>query len=186
MRRCNRLMESVENATRRAKKIWRNRLHATAQCQAIQRGLRDIQLVRWIGFARYGEAEPEQLTQRGLLAPEDYAVLRRGYQYLLRVRNQLHFDANKAQDSLERAVQVKMAKWADCQGEEGVLPVEQFMGEYFEYTSEVRYSSAHFVASAKVRSWMVQNLGPFLAIPVHGDFRVGSGTSGQRLQGSRN
>ncbi len=47
------------------------------------------------------------------------------------------------------------------------------MREYFEYTSEVRYSSAHFVANAKVQSWFVQHLGPLLAIPVHGDLRVG-------------
>lgn len=174
MHRSNRLIDAVEKARLEERKKYGETVYMLQpNVKRSRGGLRDIQLVRWVGFARYGEADPEQLTQRGLLATEDYAVLRRGYQYLLRIRNQLHFDANKPQDSLERAVQVKMAKWAECKGEDGVLPVEQFMREYFEYTSEVRYSSAHFVASAKVRSWVVQNLGHLLAIPVHGDFRVG-------------
>ena len=31
------------------------------------------------------------------------------------------------------------------------MPVEQFMREYYRHTSNVRYSSAHFVATAKMR-----------------------------------
>lgn len=174
MRRCNRLIQMVESARLEERQKFGETVYMLQPNVKRSRGaLRDIQLVRWIGFARYGEADLEQLTQRGLLANEDYAVLRRGYQYLLRIRNQLHFEANKPQDSLDRAVQIRMAPWAGYQGEEGLLPVEQFMREYFEFTSEVRYSSAHFVASAKVHSWVVRNLGPFLAIPVKGDFRVG-------------
>ena len=34
-------------------------------------GLRDLQLLRWIGFARYGDREPESLVQAGVLSPAE-------------------------------------------------------------------------------------------------------------------
>ncbi len=174
LRRSNRLIKSVEEARLEERQKYGETVFLLQpNVKRSRGGLRDIHLVRWVGFARYGEADPEQLAQRGDLAPEDFAALRRGYQYLLRIRNQLHFESGKPQDSLDRAVQIRMATWYGCQGEEGVLPVEQFMRDYFEQTSEIRYSSAHFVASAKVHSWVLRNLSSLLAIPVGRDLRVG-------------
>ena len=48
-------------------------------------GLRDIQLIRGVGFAQYGECDLEKLARLGHLAPEDYRSLRNGFQYLLRL-----------------------------------------------------------------------------------------------------
>lgn len=135
--------------------------------------LRDIQLVRWIGFACYGESDPEQLLQMGLLSPEDFKALRKGYQYLLRLRNQLHFDAGRSQDSLDRLHQVRLAAWAGFQGQDGLLPVEEFMQEYFERTSEVLYSSAHFVDSSRVGSPTARAFARLIARPLTKDFRLG-------------
>ena len=136
-------------------------------------GLRDIQLIRWIGFARYGECDLEQLAQLGHLEQSDYASIRRGFQYLLRLRNQMHFDAGKSQDQLDRHLQMRLAGWRGFEGAEGILPVEQFMREYFEITSENRYSSAHFVSNAKWRSPVAATVEYSLGIPVRRDFRVG-------------
>ncbi len=119
-------------------------------------GLRDIQLVRWIGFTQYGECDLDQLAQLGHLSIEDQNALKTGYQYLLRLRNQMHFEYGKSQDQMDRSLQMKLAAWSGFQGEHGILPVEQFMQQYFERTSEIRYSSAHFLASAKMRSRVAQ------------------------------
>ncbi len=135
--------------------------------------LRDIQLVRWIGFACYGESDPEQLLQMGLLLPEDFKAIRQGYQYLLRLRNQLHFDAGRSQDSLDRLHQLRLATWAGFHGQEGLLPVEEFMQEYFERTSEVLYSSAHFVDSSRVGSPTARAFARLIARPLTKDFRLG-------------
>ena len=89
--------------------------------------LRDVQIVRWIGFVCFGEKNPEQLVEMGLLAQEDFTAIRDGYQYLLRLRNQLHFAAGRAQDSLDRPKQIEMAALMNFKGTDGVLPVEEFM-----------------------------------------------------------
>jgi [protein-PII] uridylyltransferase len=135
--------------------------------------LRDVQIVRWIGFVCFGEKSPEQLVAMGLLEAEDFQSIRDGYQYLLLIRNQLHFAAGRAQDSLDRSKQVEMAKWLGYQGTEGVLPVEEFMQGFFAKTSEVRYSSANFVGMARSRLTPFGFLARILCVPVGQHLRLG-------------
>ena len=134
-------------------------------------GLRDIQLVRWVGFAKYGECDIEKLSQLGYLDQEDFRVLRDGVRYLLRLRNQMHFEAGKSQDQMDRALQMQLAEWSGFQGDDGILPVEQFMQEYFAHTSEIRYSSAHFLDSAKAGSRVTDTFS--MGIPAKRDYRIG-------------
>jgi [protein-PII] uridylyltransferase len=135
--------------------------------------LRDVQIVRWIGFVCFGEKSPEQLRDIGLLAQEDYAPIRDGYDYLLRLRNQLHFMAGRALDSLDRSKQMELAKWMGFQGREGVLPVEEFMTQFFDLTSELRYSSANFVGMARSRLTPFGFLYRFLSLSAGKGLRLG-------------
>ena len=135
--------------------------------------LRDVQIVRWIGFVCFGEKDPEQLVEMGLLAQEDFQAIRDGYQYLLRLRNELHFGTGRAQDSLDRSKQVEMAAIMQFKGTDGVLPVEEFMQQFFEFTSEVRYSSANFVGMARSRMSVVGFLSRFLGWPIRKGIRLG-------------
>ncbi|XZE36470.1 HD domain-containing protein [Pirellulaceae bacterium SH501] len=135
--------------------------------------LRDIQIVRWIGFVCYGERDPAQLADMGIIAKEDFATIQNGYQYLLRLRNQLHFMAGRSLDSLDRPKQMELAKWSGLQGSDGVLPVEEFMQNFFEITSEVRYSSANFVGVTRSRISVVATLAKFLGWPIGKGIRIG-------------
>jgi [protein-PII] uridylyltransferase len=56
-------------------------------------GLRDIQLLRWIGFLRYGMRSPDELAEAGFLLPDDAMRLRDSREFLLQLRNELHFHA---------------------------------------------------------------------------------------------
>jgi [protein-PII] uridylyltransferase len=173
-RRARKLIKSVCDARAEERQKYGETVYLLHPNVKRTRGcLRDIQLVRWIGFAAYGETDLEQLLQVGHLTPEDFKSLRQGYQYLLRLRNQLHFEAGRCQDSLDRVQQLNLTSWAGFKGKEGVLPVEEFMQEYFERTSEIIYSSSHFVDSARVGSTMALALTHMIAMPVSRDFRVG-------------
>ncbi|MEQ1826112.1 MAG: [protein-PII] uridylyltransferase [Pirellula sp.] len=135
--------------------------------------LRDVQIVRWIGFVCFGEKNPEQLVEMGLLANEDFQAIKQGYLYLLRLRNELHFIAGRAQDSLDRSKQVELASRMGFKGTDGVLPVEEFMQQFFENTNEVRYSSANFVGMARWRLSLVGYLSRFLGWPIRPGIRLG-------------
>ncbi|HTQ38757.1 MAG TPA: [protein-PII] uridylyltransferase [Pirellulales bacterium] len=137
-------------------------------------GLRDIQLLRWVGFARYGDATPDGLQLMGELSKEDEVALRRALELLLRVRNELHFHAEKEQDVLNRTEQVRMAKVFGSQAAEGLLEVEVFMREYFRNTHAVQQIAARFLEGARPWTKLGDALFPLLSHRVEDDFRIGT------------
>src|SRR5262249_53690030 len=107
-------------------------------------GLRDIQLLRWVGFARYATPEPDGLRLCGALSREDYEAVRMAWEFLLRLRNELHFHAGKSADVLDRVEQLRLAEWFEFRGQEGLLPVEEFMRDYFRSTDAVSHIATRF------------------------------------------
>ena len=113
--------------------------------------LRDIQLIRWIGFVRYGSSDPRQLHARGWLSEDDLRAIERAGEFLLRLRNELHFHANQPADVLDRADQLRIAELRGYRPKAGLLPVEQFMRDYFRHTAAVSHVATRFVAKARSR-----------------------------------
>ncbi|MEX2560690.1 MAG: HD domain-containing protein, partial [Pirellulales bacterium] len=136
-------------------------------------GLRDIQLLRWIGFVRYETPEPDGLRLRGVLSREDYEAVRLALEFLLRLRNEMHFHARKSSDVLDRVEQVRLAELFGYQGSEGLLPVEQFMRDYFRLTNDVSNLVSRFQKSARRRSRLVEWLAMIFSHQFEQDFRVG-------------
>ena len=136
-------------------------------------GLRDMQYIRWIGYALCGEVESDNLVRVGLLSKEDHRGIQAARDFLLQLRNELHFHAGKAQDILTRHEQIRIAELRGFAGCEGVLPVEQFMREYFRHTSEVRYVAANFAAVASSPRGTSDWFEALASYRIDGDFRVG-------------
>src|SRR6185437_6151867 len=136
-------------------------------------GLRDIQLIRWIGFARFGAVDPQALLARGALLAEDVAVLGGAAEFLLRLRNEMHFHARKSIDSLDRAEQVRLAAVYGYAGDAGLLPVEQFMREYFRLTEAVSQIATRFAANSRRGPRWGELLAPLFSHQFERDFRIG-------------
>ncbi len=136
-------------------------------------GLRDTHLLRWVGFARYGESQPSQLSLLGALGRDDERTIRKASEFLLHLRNEMHFQANKTYDVLHRAEQMRIAELWQYEGREGVLPVEEFMRDYFQHTRNVSDVAEHFVAEAKQRPWVRRFAAPLLMQRYDEHFRVG-------------
>jgi [protein-PII] uridylyltransferase len=139
-------------------------------------GLRDLQLIRWIGAIRYGAGDYDGLYQAGRITREDVRVLRAARDFLLWLRNDLHFHAGKASDLLDRTEQVRLAPSRSYPPVPGLLPVEQFMREYFQHTTGVREVASHFADGARPRqlwTWLTE---PLFSHRFERDFRVGPTT----------
>lgn len=175
-----------------AKRRWRGMIGAIERARAEERqqfgetvyllepnikrspgGLRGIHLLRWVGFARYGESEPEALQLMDALSKEDQVSLRRASEFLLRLRNEMHFHAGKANDVLDRAEQVRVAEAFGYTGRAGLLPVEEFMGQFFRHTKQVRDVVTRFLDGARPWTKLSEFAAPLLSHQVEGDFRVG-------------
>lgn len=173
-RHCRRLIEAIERSRRDERQSYgETNFLLMPNIKRSLGGLRDIQLVRWVGFARYGNTSLDVLEGLHALWPEDRRRLRRAQEFLLRLRNELHFSAGRAQDVLDRQEQVRLARLNGYRGDDALLPVEQFMREYFHHTSQVNHVVTHFLAEAKARVGLRSVFNSLLSHDVQGDFRVG-------------
>ena len=145
--------------------------------------LRDIHLLRWIGFARYGESNPASLRLLGFLQEDDERALRRAHEFLLRLRNELHFHAGRSSDVLRRAEQIRVAEAWGYEGSQALLPVEKFMQEYFDHTCSVRDILNFFIAKARRRPLTTVLLGHLVSHQMDGLYRVGPVHIGANARG---
>ena len=130
--RCRSLFEAIEAARRKERLQFGETVYLLEpNIKRSRGGLRDLQLLRWLGFARYGTTDPESLQLLGAISKDDQRDVRDATEFLLRLRNELHFHAGKSNDVLDRSEQVRLAPLYGHQGTEGILPVEQFMGRVF-------------------------------------------------------
>jgi len=173
-RRRGRLVAEIEKSRRDERRQYGETIYLLEpNVKRSRGGLRDLQMLRWVGFARYGECEPDALYRMGVLTERDFKAVTDARDFLLRLRNELQFQANSAQDLLERHEQVRIAELWGYQGAEGVLPVEQFMRDYFHHTSEIRNVSTNLTAGARQRTIMASVVSPIVSHQVERDFRVG-------------
>jgi [protein-PII] uridylyltransferase len=146
-------------------------------------GLRDLQLVRWLGFACYGAVEPDALVMRGRLTKAVRNRLLKSRDFLLHVRNELHFHAGRQQDLLDKAEQLRMAALFGYVDRENSLAVESFMREYFSHTSEVRDAAFNFVDAIQESGPFVEFFAPLFTHRAGRDFRVGPRYIGATVRG---
>ena len=89
MRNWRRLVESLNEARKEERSKYGESVYMLKpNVKRSRGGLRDIQLVRWVGFARYGQSEPENLYRAGRLSRIDRDRLREARDFLLRLRNE--------------------------------------------------------------------------------------------------
>ncbi len=174
MRRHKKLIQEVVAARRAERQKWgETNFLLRPNVKRSRGGLRDIQLIRWIGFAKHGETDLEKLIKLGALPEEDYRQLRTAYAFMLRLRHELHFREQKSQDILDRPTQMEIAEAWGYQGSEGMLPVEQFMQDYFDNTRNVRYASAYFVDDAHSRPLVQRAVERTLSRKIEEQIRMG-------------
>jgi len=147
-------------------------------------GLRDIHLVRWLGFVRYGVTDIGELLKRGGISTADTKQLMASYEFLLRIRNEMHFHAGRPHDGLGRNEQVRLAELFGYTGDNAMLSVESFMREYFRCTSRITYISDHLVAKMRNRGSRGTSivLSPLLSRQIDEHYRI----SGSEIGISKN
>ncbi|MEX2171821.1 MAG: HD domain-containing protein [Pirellulales bacterium] len=136
-------------------------------------GLRDIHLFRWLWFLKSGEADPDRLHMLGHLSKFDHRRLSSSTSFLLRVRNEMHFAAGTARDTLVRPEQVRLAERFGIRGYDGLLPVEEFMRDYFRHTNHIWFLAHRMSDLAKPTPTLARVLGPVLGRNIDQDYRIG-------------
>ncbi len=136
-------------------------------------GLRDIHLLRWLWFAKNGESDPNRLLQKGVLSNFDHRRLMSSQSFLLQVRNEMHFGGNGVSDVLTRAEQKRIADEFNIRARTGMLPVEQFMRDYFRHTSHVSFLTTRLCDLVSPPAVVSRMLAPVLSQSLSAEFRLG-------------
>jgi hypothetical protein len=89
-----------------------------------QGGLRDIQTARWIARTKLKNKDLDALATNGIVSAADVAHLKESQDFLLRVRNELHFSTGKHQDQLTFEHQEKVSAALGFEGEGSLRAVE--------------------------------------------------------------
>jgi [protein-PII] uridylyltransferase len=124
-------------------------------------GLRDLHLLRWVGFAWYGVPDIDSLRLNGALSGEDARKLIFAQEFLMKIRLDLHFAVGKAQDRLTREEQLRIAEHRSIEARPAQLPVERFMQEYFQHTTAISAIVSRFIARHRrqpLKDWLLDQI----------------------------
>ncbi len=94
-------------------------------------GLRDYQNALWMSRVKLGISSIEELATQNYLRPGELADFTRAYDFLLRVRNELHFQSSRATDLLDLELQPRVAQNLGYGDPDLLLRVEHFMQDYY-------------------------------------------------------
>lgn len=100
-------------------------------------GLRDLHLIRWIGYALFDSRDIDSIRGVGQITQDEAIALREAWEFLTQVRIDLHFAAGKAQDRLTRDEQLRITDRMGIQATSTQRAVEVFMQRYFKHTAVI-------------------------------------------------
>lgn len=135
-------------------------------------GLRDLHLIRWIGFALFDACDIDSLRLKGALSMDEAHAVRGAWEFLTRIRFDLHLAAGKAQDVLTRDEQLRIAEAREIRGTAGQRPVERFMQTYFQHSSALAKVARRFAARHRPRSAVKRAADALLSHRAEGVLRI--------------
>ncbi|MDR2674566.1 MAG: [protein-PII] uridylyltransferase [Opitutaceae bacterium] len=94
-------------------------------------GLRDYHNILWMARVKLGIDRLDDLVAQDYLRPGELRDIERAYDFLLRVRNELHFHSRHATDLLNLESQPRVALGLGYAGADPLARVEQFMHDYY-------------------------------------------------------
>src|SRR5881409_1940707 len=102
-------------------------------------GLRDYQNLLWMTYFREGSLSTNQLVGKDWLSESDQRRIERAYDFLLRLRTDLHYATGRATDILHISLQEQIAKRLDYSSgnPEDFRGSEELMRDYYEHTRNI-------------------------------------------------
>ncbi len=100
-------------------------------------GLRDYQSMLWIAYFKHHLMTTAKLVDKRFLRDSERRALEKGYEFLLRVRTEMHYLVGRPQDQLTLQIQGRIADSFNYPQKHILRRVEAFMRDYYRHTREI-------------------------------------------------
>jgi len=114
-------------------------------------GLRDLHAALWTARIKFKASSLRDLVIKGVLNEEEAAAIEGAYDYLWKIRNELHFLATRKSDQILFEHQSKIAEFLGYEDDKRAPAVEQFMQDYYTHAAHVEHLSSSLIIKATQR-----------------------------------
>ncbi|MCX8109378.1 MAG: [protein-PII] uridylyltransferase, partial [Verrucomicrobiae bacterium] len=94
-------------------------------------GLRDYHNLLWMAFFKYRSRSLDELQKLSLITESEKERLNEAYDFLLRVRNEMHYHVGRAADQLIKSIQPVVARNLGYTDRSLSRRIEKFMRDYY-------------------------------------------------------
>ncbi|MBW1964045.1 MAG: [protein-PII] uridylyltransferase [Deltaproteobacteria bacterium] len=107
-------------------------------------GLRDFHSIMWTSKVLFGLDDIKSIEEAGLITKEEKNLLEESWDYLLRIRNRLHYINLRKNDRLFFEYQEEVCSFLGHKDSKNMLGVEHFMKEVYEHLQNIAITSDLF------------------------------------------
>jgi [protein-PII] uridylyltransferase len=100
-------------------------------------GLRDYQNLIWMTRAKFGSLDPSRLVERGLISASGWREVARACDFVLRVRNAMHYAERRCEDRLTLRLQGVVATQLGYKQKRILGRIEALMRDYYTATRDI-------------------------------------------------
>jgi [protein-PII] uridylyltransferase len=133
----NTILQQIEERKRRHSKFSNTVFLQAPDIKNGPGGLRDYQSILWMARAKFGTFSMEELVNKNILSDADHKKLVQAYSFLLKVRNELHFQFKKSRDELSLEKQGDIATNLGYEQKDLLLRIEYFMRDYYGHARRI-------------------------------------------------
>ena len=128
-----RMQDQVARHKKYGESVYLQEPHLKSGCG----GLRDYQNLLWMTYFKEGALSTNQLVGKDWLSETDQGRIERAYDFLLRLRTDLHYATRRATDVLHLNLQEEIAMRLNYSSRNGQLRSEALMRDYYEHTRNI-------------------------------------------------
>lgn len=108
-------------------------------------GLRDYQNLIWMTYARHRTLNPKDLVSLGLISKAGWREVEQAYEFILLVRNEMHYTEKRAEDILTLRLQGPVATNLGYRHKKLLRRIEALMHDYYTATRDILQRSSEIM-----------------------------------------